>query len=137
MNDKAIGQLSGLSGRLVAEGLITAQEASNTQKEASLERMHFVQYLVEKKNVDGGRLAEVAGEYARFGGSVARGIGHALLSIRLSPRDDEAAGVEQRDDRLVQTTDVEGEINGLMTYDRKVIKIPAKQLAELHEVLFQ
>ncbi|MEM7392382.1 MAG: sugar-binding domain-containing protein [Verrucomicrobiota bacterium] len=36
-----------------------------------------------------------------------------------------------------QTTDVEGEINGLMTYDRKVIKIPAKELAELHEVLFE
>ena len=35
-----------------------------------------------------------------------------------------------------QTTDVEGEINGLMTYDRKVIKIPARELAELHQVLF-
>lgn len=35
-----------------------------------------------------------------------------------------------------QTTDVEGEINGLMTYDRKVVKIPAKELAELHKVLF-
>lgn len=35
-----------------------------------------------------------------------------------------------------QTTDVEGEINGLMTYDRKVIKIPAKELAELHKRLF-
>jgi len=31
-----------------------------------------------------------------------------------------------------QTTDVEGEINGLITYDRKVIKITAKQLAEIH-----
>ncbi|QDT04017.1 Beta-galactosidase [Rubripirellula lacrimiformis] len=41
-----------------------------------------------------------------------------------------AAGV------YTQTTDVEGEINGLMTYDRKVIKIPAKQLAELHKQLF-
>ncbi len=41
-----------------------------------------------------------------------------------------AAGV------YTQTTDVEGEINGLMTYDRKVIKIPAKELAERHEVLF-
>ncbi|MFN3193794.1 MAG: family 43 glycosylhydrolase [Aureliella sp.] len=41
-----------------------------------------------------------------------------------------AAGV------YTQTTDVEGEINGLMTYDRKVIKIPAKELAELHKVLF-
>ncbi len=35
-----------------------------------------------------------------------------------------------------QTTDVEGEINGLMTYDRKVIKIPAETLAELHKRLF-
>ncbi|MEM7315326.1 MAG: sugar-binding domain-containing protein, partial [Planctomycetota bacterium] len=36
-----------------------------------------------------------------------------------------------------QTTDVEGEVNGLMTYDRKVIKISADELAKLHEVLFQ
>jgi len=36
-----------------------------------------------------------------------------------------------------QTTDVEGEVNGLMTYDRKVIKIPAKELAKLHAVLFE
>ena len=41
-----------------------------------------------------------------------------------------AAGV------YTQTTDVEGEINGLMTYDRKVVKIPAKELAALHTVLF-
>ena len=41
-----------------------------------------------------------------------------------------AAGV------YTQTTDVEGEINGLMTYDRKVIKLPAEDLAELHRVLF-
>jgi hypothetical protein len=40
-----------------------------------------------------------------------------------------AAGV------YTQTTDVEGEINGLMTYDRKVIKIPAKELAEIHQGL--
>jgi beta-galactosidase/beta-glucuronidase len=36
-----------------------------------------------------------------------------------------------------QTTDVEGEINGLMTYDRKVIKIPAEDLAELHKPLLE
>lgn len=36
-----------------------------------------------------------------------------------------------------QTTDVEGEINGLMTYDRKVPKIPAEELAELHKMLFK
>lgn len=41
-----------------------------------------------------------------------------------------AAGV------YTQTTDVEGEINGLLTYDRKVIKIPAEELAKLHRVLF-
>ncbi len=34
-----------------------------------------------------------------------------------------------------QTTDVEGEVNGLLTYDREVIKIPAAKLAELHQRL--
>ncbi|MEQ1828280.1 MAG: sugar-binding domain-containing protein [Pirellula sp.] len=42
-----------------------------------------------------------------------------------------AAGV------YTQTTDVEIEINGLMTYDRKVIKIPASDLARMHSVLFR
>lgn len=42
-----------------------------------------------------------------------------------------AAGV------YTQTTDVEGEINGLMTYDRKVIKIPAAELNKLHQRLFK
>ena len=36
-----------------------------------------------------------------------------------------------------QTTDVEGEINGLMTYDRRVIKLPAEQLHELHDRLYE
>ncbi|MDA7916385.1 sulfatase-like hydrolase/transferase [Verrucomicrobia bacterium] len=40
-----------------------------------------------------------------------------------------AAGV------YTQTTDVEGEINGLITYDRKVQKISADQLADWHKVL--
>ena len=31
-----------------------------------------------------------------------------------------------------QTTDVEGEVNGLLTYDRRVEKIPAAELAKLH-----
>jgi hypothetical protein len=42
-----------------------------------------------------------------------------------------AAGV------YTQTTDVEGEINGLLTYDRKVIKFPAEELAELHKPLLE
>ncbi|MFL6414678.1 MAG: glycoside hydrolase family 2 protein [Bryobacteraceae bacterium] len=34
-----------------------------------------------------------------------------------------------------QTTDVEGEVNGLMTYDRKVVKIPAAKVAAKHRAL--
>jgi beta-galactosidase len=36
-----------------------------------------------------------------------------------------------------QTTDVEGEVNGLLTYDRAVEKMPASELAQLHQILFQ
>lgn len=36
-----------------------------------------------------------------------------------------------------QTTDVEGEVNGLMTYDRKVIKIPMGLLQQLHKPLYE
>jgi hypothetical protein len=38
-----------------------------------------------------------------------------------------AAGV------YTQTTDVEGEINGLISYDRKAIKIPAKLLNKIQQ----
>jgi beta-galactosidase/beta-glucuronidase len=34
-----------------------------------------------------------------------------------------------------QTSDVEGEVNGLLTYDRKVVKFDAAKLAELHRKL--
>jgi len=36
-----------------------------------------------------------------------------------------------------QTTDVEGEINGLISYDRKAIKIPAEELAGISSILFK
>jgi beta-galactosidase/beta-glucuronidase len=36
-----------------------------------------------------------------------------------------------------QTTDVEIETNGLMTYDRKVIKMPVEKLRALHEKLYE
>jgi hypothetical protein len=42
-----------------------------------------------------------------------------------------AAGV------YTQTTDVEEEINGLMTYDRKVIKIPVDELKAMHAELLE
>lgn len=35
-----------------------------------------------------------------------------------------------------QTTDVEIEVNGLMTYDRKVIKVPADRLKQVHSKLY-
>lgn len=35
-----------------------------------------------------------------------------------------------------QTTDVEIEVNGMMTYDRKVIKIPEEKLRALHQKLY-
>ena len=60
MNNTTVGQLSGLAGRLVAEGLITTEAAVNAQKEASSEHIPFVQYLVEKENVNSHHLAEVA-----------------------------------------------------------------------------
>lgn len=36
-----------------------------------------------------------------------------------------------------QTTDVEGEVNGLLTYDRKVIKIPVELLRKLHAPMYE
>jgi beta-galactosidase/beta-glucuronidase len=36
-----------------------------------------------------------------------------------------------------QTTDVEGEVNGFMTYDRKKIKIPAETLKEMNDKLIE
>ncbi|MDD2600494.1 MAG: glycoside hydrolase family 2 TIM barrel-domain containing protein [Kiritimatiellae bacterium] len=36
-----------------------------------------------------------------------------------------------------QTTDVEGEINGLISYDRKAIKISAEELSEISSILFK
>lgn len=35
-----------------------------------------------------------------------------------------------------QTTDVEGEVNGLMTYDREVMKMPVDELNKLHKILY-
>lgn len=35
-----------------------------------------------------------------------------------------------------QTTDVEVEVNGLMTYDRKIMKMPLEKLKQLHQQLY-
>ncbi|TGD74052.1 type IV-A pilus assembly ATPase PilB [Mangrovimicrobium sediminis] len=62
MNDKGIGQLSGLAGRLVAEGLLSAEDAVDAQRESSMQRVPFVSFLVERKNVNSDRLAAVASQ---------------------------------------------------------------------------
>ena len=36
-----------------------------------------------------------------------------------------------------QTTDVEAELNGYFSYDRKVTKVPLERLRELHEKLYR
>jgi hypothetical protein len=36
-----------------------------------------------------------------------------------------------------QTTDVEIETNGLMTYDRQIIKIAVEELRKMHEKLYK
>jgi hypothetical protein len=54
------------------------------------------------------------------------------LMLRLRPLIDQpglAAAV------YTQTTDVEGEVNGLLTYDREVVKIPVEQVLEAHSLL--
>ena len=69
-----------------------------------------------------GGLPKDAAEYKeRYRESIRR-----LVSLKA---DGIAAGV------YTQTTDVEGEINGLVTYDRKRIKIPAAELKKLHAPL--
>jgi type IV pilus assembly protein PilB len=60
MNERAIGQLSGLAGRLVVEGLLSAERAKEAQREAAYERVPLVKYLVDKLDLDSQRIAEVA-----------------------------------------------------------------------------
>jgi hypothetical protein len=36
-----------------------------------------------------------------------------------------------------QITDVESEVNGLMTYDRQVVKLPPEKMKEIHAALFE
>ena len=53
-------RLGGLAGRLIADGLLTADEATDAQKQASSKRVSFVQQLVEGKGIDGARIAAAA-----------------------------------------------------------------------------
>jgi hypothetical protein len=59
--------------------------------------------------------------------------GYEALIEKLAPLVKQGLGAAV----YTQTTDVEGEVNGLMTYDRKMIKYDAAKLAELHRKLIQ
>jgi type IV pilus assembly protein PilB len=54
------GRLGGLAGRLIMEGLITADQAMEAQKEATSARIPFVQHLVDAKGIDSARIAAAA-----------------------------------------------------------------------------
>ena len=53
-------RLGGLAGRLIADGLLTADEASEAQREASTKRISFVQQLVDVKGIDSASIAAAA-----------------------------------------------------------------------------
>ena len=53
------------------------------------------------------------------------------LQLKESIRDGVSAAV------YTQTTDVEGEVNGLMTYDRAVTKMPADELYKINREVIE
>ena len=53
-------RLGGLAGRLIGDGLLTADEATEAQKEASTKRISLVQQLVDVKGIDSASIASAA-----------------------------------------------------------------------------
>lgn len=53
-------RVGGLAGRLIADGLLTVDQAREAQHEASAKRISFVQQLVEVKGIDSARIAAAA-----------------------------------------------------------------------------
>jgi type IV pilus assembly protein PilB len=62
MTNKSPPQLSGLAGRLVADGLLEADAAQTAHSEAARAKTHFVTYLVNEDYIEGQKLAEMASE---------------------------------------------------------------------------
>lgn len=105
--------------------------------------------------VGDGRRARVIGEYGGIGWPVEghlwnpdmRNWGYQTLhefdAVRAAYARAADAIVRARDEAGVcaavytQTTDVEGEVNGLLTYDRRVEKLPPEWLAQVHARLTQ
>jgi type IV pilus assembly protein PilB len=55
-------QLSGLAGRLVAEGLLEAEAALSAQEQSSREKIPFVKFLVDQEYLESHKLAEMASQ---------------------------------------------------------------------------
>ncbi len=62
MTNKPPTQLSGLAGRLVADGLLEAEDAQTALSESAREKSQFVSHLVENEYIAGQKLAEMASE---------------------------------------------------------------------------
>ena len=62
MTSKIPAQLSGLAGRLVADGLLDAEVAEKAVRDATADKVPFVTHLVEKKLIGSQKLAEMASE---------------------------------------------------------------------------
>ena len=62
MTNKPPTQLSGLPGRLVADGLLDVEIAEEAVQEATREKVPFVTYIVAQGIIDGDQLAELASE---------------------------------------------------------------------------
>jgi type IV pilus assembly protein PilB len=62
MTNKPPTQLSGLPGRLVADGLLEAEIAVGALNDAAADKVPFVKHIVSKGIIDGRRLAELASE---------------------------------------------------------------------------
>jgi type IV pilus assembly protein PilB len=62
MTNKSPMQLSGLAGRLVADGLLDAEAAQSAQQAAAKAKIPLVTYLVEQDYIESLKLAEMASE---------------------------------------------------------------------------
>jgi type IV pilus assembly protein PilB len=62
MTNKSPMKLSGLAGRLVADGLLDAETAQAAQSEAARKKVPFVSFLVSEDYINSHKLAEMASE---------------------------------------------------------------------------
>jgi len=62
MTNKSPPQLSGLAGRLVADGLLEEETAQEAHSEAAKSKTPFVTFLVDNDYIEGHKLAEMASE---------------------------------------------------------------------------